>query len=161
MQALARTEQVSLVHLGSAGGVRIPTRGHRHRREAIARPVGDYGRTKLVATDLITDRVARGDIRATVFRVFNPIGPGAPANSLAGTAAREIRAALQSGSTFVTLGQLSSCRDFLAVTDVASAAIRVAHSVDDVPAVLNVGRGVAMSCRSDGGVARRRRRLRR
>jgi nucleoside-diphosphate-sugar epimerase len=148
LEALARTEPVPLIHMGSSAEYGCQPEGIAISEGAIARPVGDYGRTKLVATDLITDRVERGDVRASVFRVFNPIGPGAPANSLAGTAVREIRAALQSRSTFVTLGQLSSCRDFLAAADVASAAMRVAHCVDDVPSVLNVGRGVAMSCRS-------------
>ena len=58
-----------------------------------------------------------------------------------------VRHALDVGASFVTLGQLSSCRDFLAGTDVAGAVLRAARSTD-VPPLLNVGRGVAMSCRS-------------
>jgi nucleoside-diphosphate-sugar epimerase len=109
--------------------------------------VGDYGRTKLVATDLVMDRVARGELEATVLRVFDPVGPGAPHHSLAGTALREIRQALEVRASFVTLGQLSSCRDFLAGADVAGAVLRVAHGAG-LPSLLNVGRGVAMSSRS-------------
>ena len=147
LEALNRSDPVRLIHLGSAAEYGCQPRGVAFAESAAARPVGDYGRTKLVATDLVMDRVARGDLAATVLRVFEPGGPGAPGHSLAGTAVREIRHALDVGASFVTLGQLSSCRDFLAGTDVAGAVLRAARSTD-VPPLLNVGRGVAMSCRS-------------
>jgi NDP-hexose 4-ketoreductase len=145
--ALGRIDPVRLVHVGSAAEYGCQPQGVAFAESATARPVGDYGRTKLVATDLITDGVARGDVDATVLRVFDPVGPGSPAHSLAGTAVREIRQALDVQASFVTLGQLSSCRDFLAGTDVADAVLRAARSAD-VPSLLNVGRGVAMSSRS-------------
>ena len=47
----------------------------------------------------------------------------------------------------MTLGQLSSFRDFLASADVATAVLRAAHS-PEAPFLMNVGRGVAMSGRS-------------
>jgi NDP-hexose 4-ketoreductase len=147
LEALTRVDPVRLVHLGSAAEYGTQPQGVAVAESATARPVGDYGRTKLVATDLVMDRVARGDLAATVLRVFEPVGPGAPGHSLAGTAVREIRHALDVGASFVTLGQLSSCRDFLAGTDVAAAVLRAARGTD-VPPLLNVGRGVAMSCRS-------------
>ncbi len=146
-RALARTDSVPLVHLGSAAEYGHQPEGIAIKETAAARPVGDYGRTKLAGTDLVTDMVDRGAIRATVLRVFNPVGPYAPASSLAGTAEREIRRALLTGQTFVTLGSLGSCRDFLATRDVATAVLRAVHRVDGNP-VLNVGRGVAMSSRS-------------
>ncbi len=147
LEALTRIDPVRLVHLGSAAEYGCQPRGVALAESATARPVGDYGRTKLVATDLVLDRVARGDLGATVLRVFDPVGPGAPGHSLAGTAVREIRRALDLRASFVTLGHLSSCRDFLAGADVAAAVLRAAGSAE-VPPLLNVGRGVAMSSRS-------------
>jgi nucleoside-diphosphate-sugar epimerase len=147
VKALALTEPIPLVHMGSAAEYGQQPEGIAIKETSAARPVGDYGRTKLAATELVTDMADRGAIRATVLRVFNPVGPGAPMNSLAGTAVREIRRALVSHKTFITLGSLCSCRDFLATADVATAALRALDSVDD-HLVLNVGRGVAMSCRS-------------
>jgi NDP-hexose 4-ketoreductase len=147
VKALALSEPIPLVHMGSASEYGHQPEGIAIKETATARPVGDYGRTKLAATELVTDMVDRRAIRATVLRVFNPVGPRAPANSLAGTAVREIRRALASHRSFITLGDLRSCRDFLATADVATAALRALDSIDDHP-VLNVGRGVAMSCRS-------------
>ncbi len=147
LEALARIEPVPLIHLGSAAEYGCQPQGIAIAESATARPSGDYGRTKLVATDLIIERVARGAVVATVLRVFDPVGPGAPAHSLAGTALREIRQALATRATFVTLGQLSSCRDFLAGDDAADAVLRAAHGTG-LPSLLNVGRGVPMSGRS-------------
>ncbi len=147
LEALIRTDPVRLVHLGSAAEYGCQPRGVAFAESATARPVGDYGRTKLVATDLVVDRVDQGEVRATVLRVFDPVGPGAPDHSLAGTALREIRHALEARASFVTLGQLSSCRDFLAGADVAAAVLRAAHG-SELPPLLNVGRGVATSSRS-------------
>ena len=91
--------------------------------------------------------MANGDLRATVLRLFDPVGPDAPGNSLAGTALREIRGALAGDATFVTLGHLSTHRDYVATTDVVDAVLRSADSTD-LPPILNVGRGVPMSGRS-------------
>ncbi len=147
VQALSVTDAIPLVHMGSAAEYGRQPEGIAIEESASARPVGDYGRTKLEATELVTEMVEKGAIRATVLRVFNPVGPRAPANSLAGMAASQIRRALASGEPSITLGPLWSFRDFLASTDVGTAAVRAIHSVDSHP-ILNVGRGVAMSCRS-------------
>lgn len=147
VRALSVTDPIPLVQMGSAAEYGRQPEGVAIEETAVAKPVGDYGRTKLEATERITEMVERGAIRATVLRVFNPVGPLAPADSLAGTAAREMKRALATGESSITLGPLWSCRDFLASSDVGSAAIRSIDSVDDHP-ILNVGRGVAMSCRS-------------
>jgi nucleoside-diphosphate-sugar epimerase len=147
VRAMALADPIPLVHMGSAAEYGNQPEGIAIAETATARPVGDYGRTKLAATELVTSMVERGAIRATVLRVFNPVGARAPANSLAGTAIREIKRALVSGQTFITLGSLRSYRDFLATDDVATAALLAIRTVDSHP-ILNVGRGVAMSCRS-------------
>ncbi len=145
--ALARSAPIPLIHLGSAAEYGCQPHGIAIAESVVARPIDDYGRTKLMATDMIMERAGRGDVRATVLRVFDPVGPGVPARSLAGTTLREIREALALGASFVVLGELSSHRDFLAVTDVAGAVLRVAHGTG-IPSLLNVGRGVPMSGRA-------------
>lgn len=147
VQALSLTESVPLIHMGSAAEYGRQPEGAGIAESAPANPVGDYGRTKLAATKLISDMVARGAIRATVLRVFNPVGPFCPSDSLAGTAVREIKRALEVGRGSVTLGSLWAQRDFVASSDVATAALRAVATVDRHP-ILNVGRGAAMSCRS-------------
>ncbi len=147
VKALACADPIPLVHMGSAAEYGFQPEGIAITEGATARPVGDYGRTKLVATELVRDLADRGAIRATVLRVFNPVGRRAPANSLAGTAVREIKRALVTHKSFITLGSLASHRDFLATEDVATATLRAARAVD-LPPILNVGRGVAMSSRS-------------
>jgi NDP-hexose 4-ketoreductase len=147
VRALSASDPIPLIHMGSAAEYGRQPEGIAIEESAAARPVGDYGRTKLEATDLVTEMVAMGAIRATVLRVFNPVGARAPANSLGGTAAREIKRALISGHSSITLGPLWSFRDFVASHDVATAALRAIQSIDAHP-ILNVGRGVAMSCRS-------------
>jgi nucleoside-diphosphate-sugar epimerase len=147
VKALAQVDPVPLVHLGSAAEYGNQPEGVAVAETASARPLGDYGRTKLAGTEIVGDMVGRGMIRGTVLRVFNPVGPRAPANSLAGTAVRELRRAQFTRQSTITLGSLCSHRDFLATEDVASAALRVIGSAD-APPILNVGRGVATSCRS-------------
>ncbi len=147
VQALSQFDPVAFLHMGSAAEYGQQPEGIPIKETAPARPCGPYGRTKLEGTELVTDHVAKGDIRATVLRVFNPVGPGSPATSLAGTAVREHERALVTRQTSITLGSLWPHRDFLATTDVVTAALGVVRSSETHP-VLNVGRGVAMSCRS-------------
>lgn len=147
VRALSQSNEVPLVHLGSAAEYGIQPEGVPIRETALARPISHYGRTKLAGTELVAEGVDRGAIKATVLRVFNPVGPRAPANSLVGTAAREIRQALLTEEQSITLGPLWPHRDFLASVDVVTAALLAIGRADTYP-VLNVGRGVAMSCRS-------------
>jgi NDP-hexose 4-ketoreductase len=147
VEVLGQGDPVPLIHLGSAAEYGRQPLGMAVAEWAVARPSDDYGRTKLAATDLITEKAGAGEILATVLRVFDPVGPGSPGHSPAGSALSEIRRALAVHASFVTLGELSSCRDFLATTDVAEAVLRAAKA-GDAPHILNVGRGVAMSGRS-------------
>jgi nucleoside-diphosphate-sugar epimerase len=147
IRALSVTDGIPLIHLGSAAEYGFQPEAVAVQETAITRPVSDYGRTKLEATELIVRNVDRGAIRATVLRVFNPVGARSPANSLAGRAAREMREALRNDASYILLGPLSAYRDFVAAFDVAIAALLAIPSIDAHP-VLNVGRGLAMSSRS-------------
>lgn len=131
-----------LVHLGSAGEYGDVDAGVGVTEHTVPRPVGAYGISKLAGTHLV--RLARSTgLDAVVLRVFNPIGPGSPAESLPGRMALELVRALAEGDT-VRLGPLDAVRDFVDARDVADAV----HATLVAPAighpVLNVGSGVAI-----------------
>jgi nucleoside-diphosphate-sugar epimerase len=139
-----------LIHLGSAAEYGATAPGVAIAESTPARPVGDYGATKLAGTSLVTLARSAG-LDALTLRVFNPVGSGAPANSLPGRLAAEIRRATAEGDV-VRLGPLDAVRDFVDAHDVAAAvwqAVTAAAtslvSTLDLP-VLNVGsgRGVAV-----------------
>ena len=145
--ALKGRPDVHLIHLGSAAeyGAQWPERAI--IETAAARPVSDYGMTKLEATLHLLEAGQRGDLNVTVLRVFNPIGRGSSAHTLPGRAAREIDAALSRGDDAIRLGSLESWRDYVDTRDVAAAVVAAMGSVPSAGAVFNVGRGEAVLTR--------------
>ena len=135
-----------LVHLGSAAEYGAGTPGVPVTEQAVPRPIALYGTTKLAGTQLV-DLAAAAGLDAVVLRVFNPVGPGAPAASLPGRLAGQLRRALRDGGD-VHLGPLHAVRDFIDVRDVADAIVAAAT----VPAlrhrVLNIGSGHAVPARA-------------
>ena len=150
VSALAQGSGTHLVQLGSAaeyGPSETLAPVHETTR---ARPASDYGATKLAATELVAEAVGNGQISATVLRVFNPIGAGAPGWSLVGHAVLALREASRSGAPSVVLGRLDSSRDFIDARDVARAVLAAASRRGrsaEVPVILNVGRGIPVSTR--------------
>ncbi|MGW7053233.1 NAD-dependent epimerase/dehydratase family protein [Streptomyces sp. NPDC054887] len=130
-----------LVHLGSAAEYGPTAPGEPVAEDAATRPQGPYGATKLAGTAAVT---AAG-IDAVVLRVFNPVGPGAPAAGLPGRLAGELRRAGTSGT--VRVGDLSAYRDFVDARDVADAVALAATATGPLPAVLNIGSGRATAVR--------------
>ncbi|MFH0252150.1 NAD-dependent epimerase/dehydratase family protein, partial [Streptomyces chitinivorans] len=102
-----------LVHLGSAAEYGPGTPGRPLAEDHPTRPVGLYGAAKLAGTLAVTG----SGLDAVVLRVFNPVGPGAPAASLPGRLAAELRRAGPDG--VVRVGDLSAHRDFVDARDVA------------------------------------------
>ena len=138
-----------LVHLGSAAEYGPSTELAPAHETSVARPVSDYGTTKLAATEMICQAVEDDQVSATVLRVFNVIGAGNPTSTLVGQAVRDFRKAVQAGSPSVTFGSLDGGRDFIDVRDVARAVLaasRPNHSTG-WPTVVNVGRGIPVSSR--------------
>ena len=83
-------------------------------------PVGDYAATKLAGTELVREAAESGRVSATVLRVFNPLGAGAPPGSLVGRAVGSLQEALAPGSQQIKLGALDSARDLrVDVRDIA------------------------------------------
>ncbi|RAS71302.1 nucleoside-diphosphate-sugar epimerase [Lentzea atacamensis] len=135
-----------LVVLGSAAEYGRVREGSAVAEDAAANPVSAYGITKLASTLLVRDAVAAGRLDAVVLRIFNPIGPDLPAGTVLGRAAEAIRAAMREEDD-ITLGPLGSYRDFVDVTDVASAIADAALAPGLGEPVLNVGSGQAVAVR--------------
>lgn len=136
-----------LVILGSAAEYGAVPFGQPVSEDDPTNPVAEYGVTRLASTQLVRLAAEQGRLDAVVLRVFNPIGPGLPAENLLGQAAANMRAALERGDDHIRLGPLHAYRDFVDVRDVATA-IRAAALTDTVKEpVLNVGSGVAVTAR--------------
>ncbi|MHA7957974.1 NAD-dependent epimerase/dehydratase family protein [Streptomyces sp. L500] len=137
----AAAPDARLVHLGSAAEygpaeARLPV-----GEGAPARPLGLYGASKLAGTLAVTG----SGLDAVVLRVFNPVGPGAPAASLPGRLAAELRRA--GPDDRVRTGDLSAHRDFVDPRDVAEAVALAVTAPRPLPAVLNIGSGTARPVR--------------
>ncbi|QLE70781.1 NAD(P)-dependent oxidoreductase [Streptomyces rectiverticillatus] len=143
----AAAPRARLVHLGSAAEY-----GPADRPLAetdAARPLGLYGAAKLAGTLAVTG----SGLDAAVLRVFNPVGPGAPAASLPGRLAGLLRDAGRDGR--IRVGDLSAHRDFVDARDVADAVALAVTAPGPLPPVLNIGSGTARPVRAvaDGLIA--------
>ncbi|MGY1453617.1 NAD-dependent epimerase/dehydratase family protein [Streptomyces sp. SS8] len=130
-----------LVHLGSAAEYGPGTPGRPLAEDHPTRPVGLYGAAKLAGTLAVTG----SGLDVVVLRVFNPVGPGAPAASLPGRLAAELRRAGPEG--VVRVGDLSAHRDFVDARDVARAATAAVLAPGPLPPVLNIAAGAARAVR--------------
>ena len=144
LAALASEPTVRLVHFGSAAEYGLQPPGAAVPETADPQPITPYGMTKLAATRAVTSAIAEKRVDATVLRVFNPVGARAPVTCLPGHAAQAIRRAILERRPAITLGSLEAYRDFVAANDVATAAV-LCLDTPDLPPVVNVARGVAMS----------------
>ena len=135
----AARRPVRVVPLGSAAEYGAGRPGEPSRESGPAVPAGEYGRTKLAGTELVLG----SGLGATVLRVFNPVGPGAPPHSLPGRLVAEMRRAGRDGGP-LALGPLGGHRDFVDVRDVAAA---VAKALGGGPPLVNVGSGAATAVR--------------
>ena len=139
---LAARSAARLVHLGSAAEYGPCPPGVAVSERCAPRPAGPYGATKLAGTQLVDLAITAG-LDAVVLRVFNPVGPGAPAGSLPGGLAAQLRRAQRDGGD-IHLGPLHAVRDFVDVRDAADAVIAAA-TVPALPhRVLNIGSGRAV-----------------
>ncbi|WP_214326721.1 NAD-dependent epimerase/dehydratase family protein [Nonomuraea sediminis] len=129
------------VHVGCAAEYGGTPMGSPIGEETECRPAGDYGVTKLAATELVRAAAADG-LDAVVLRVFSVIGAGAPPKSLPMRLARRLR---EDGDLVV--GGLEVYRDFVDVRDVARAVALAVQASGALPPVVNVGSGRATAVR--------------
>jgi nucleoside-diphosphate-sugar epimerase len=135
-----------LIHLGSAAEYGRGEPGVPVDERSATRPVALYGVTKLAGTRVVEVGQAAG-LNAVILRVFNPVGPGAPASSLPGRLAALVSQALASGAP-VRVGPLDAVRDFVDARDVADAVLAAATALTLPHPVVNVGSGHGVSARA-------------
>ncbi|MFR9674303.1 NAD-dependent epimerase/dehydratase family protein [Streptomyces sp. TR06-5] len=138
-----------LVHLGCAAEYGPSQPGSSTAEDAVPRPGGPYGVSKLAATELVLG----SGLDAVVLRVFSPAGPGTPAGSPLGRLAEGMRRALQQGDSELKLPALGVQRDFVDVRDVARAVH--AASLSAAQGVVNIGTGRAVRMRDAASVLAR------
>lgn len=138
-----------LVHVGCAAEYGPSPAGSSTGEDAVPRPGGPYGVSKLAATELV---LASG-LDAVVLRVFSPVGPGTPPGSPLGRLAEALRRAMQQGDTELRLGGLAVQRDFVDVRDIARAVH--AASLSAAQGVVNIGTGRAVRLRDAAAVLAR------
>lgn len=130
-----------LVQIGCAAEYGPSQHGSSIAEDAVARPGGPYGVSKLAATELVLG----SGLDAIVLRVFSPTGPGTPAGSPLGRLADSLRRAMQHGDSELKLGGLGVQRDFVDVRDVARAVH--AATLSAAQGVVNIGTGHAVRLR--------------
>ncbi|MDI5963867.1 NAD-dependent epimerase/dehydratase family protein [Streptomyces sp. SL13] len=127
-----------LVHLGCSAEYGPSPVGSSTGEDAVPRPGGPYGVSKLAAGELVLG----SDLDAIVLRVFSPVGPGTPTASPLGRLAEALRRVMQNGDPELKLGGLTAQRDFVDVRDVARAVH--AASLSAAQGVVNIGTGRAV-----------------
>ncbi|MEY9814242.1 NAD-dependent epimerase/dehydratase family protein [Streptomyces albogriseolus] len=138
-----------LVQIGCGSEYGPSQPGSSTPEDAVPRPGGPYGVSKLAATELVLG----SGLDAVVLRVFSPVGPGTPAGSPLGRLAEAMRRAMQSGDGELKLGGLGAQRDFIDVRDVARAVH--AASLSAAQGVINIGSGRAVRLRDAAGILAR------
>ncbi|KOG87597.1 reductase, partial [Streptomyces varsoviensis] len=138
-----------LVQIGCAAEYGPSQPGSSTAEDAVPRPGGPYGVSKLAGTELVLG----SDLDAVVLRVFSPVGPGTPAGSPLGRLAEAMRRAMQTGETELKLSGLGVQRDFVDVRDVARAVH--AASLSAAQGVVNIGTGRAVRLRDAAAVLAR------
>ncbi|WP_406421908.1 NAD-dependent epimerase/dehydratase family protein [Streptomyces sp. NBC_00873] len=135
-----------LVQVGCSSEYGPSQPGSSTAEDAVPRPGGPYGVSKLAATELVLG----SGLDAVVLRVFSPVGPGTPAGSPLGRLAEAMRRAMQSGDGELKLSGLGVQRDFVDVRDVARAVH--AASLSAAQGVVNIGTGRAVRLRDAAAV---------
>jgi nucleoside-diphosphate-sugar epimerase len=130
-----------LVQLGCAAEYGPAPSGSSTAEDAVPRPGGPYGVSKLAGTELVLG----SGLDAIVLRVFTPIGPGTPMGAPLGRLAEALRRAMTVGEAELRLTGLAVQRDFVDVRDVARAVH--AAGLSAAQGVVNIGAGRAVRMR--------------
>ncbi|MGN5380098.1 NAD-dependent epimerase/dehydratase family protein [Streptomyces lasalocidi] len=139
-----------LVQIGCGSEYGPSQPGSSTAEDAVPRPGGPYGVSKLAATELVLG----SGLDAVVLRVFSPARPRHPGRAPRWVELAEaMRRAMQSGDGELKLGGLGVQRDFVDVRDVARAVH--AASLSAAQGVINIGSGRAVRLRDAAGVLAR------
>jgi nucleoside-diphosphate-sugar epimerase len=136
---------IKFVHLGSVAEYSPLEFPKKTDESTLARPVNAYGKSKLLATELVLERSGKERILGTVLRVSNPLGPRMNPATLPGKVSEFL---MNSREDHLHLGNLNAYRDFVDVRDVARATVlALARLPATSGEVINVGSGVARTAR--------------
>jgi nucleoside-diphosphate-sugar epimerase len=139
-----------LVHLGSAaeyGAIAEDAIGVPVGEESVPRPAGLYGVTKLGGTRLV-ELARTAGLDAVVLRLFNVVGGGAPADTLPGATAAQLRQLGRDGhGGSLKLGPLDAVRDFVDARDCADAVLAAAAAPVLPHSVVNIASGTGVPAR--------------
>lgn len=139
------TPQAQYIHLGSAAEYGAAAINRSVQETDDPRPLGPYGVTKLAGTRAVLAVGADLGLRASVLRIFNPVGAHSPRSTLPGRLAHLLRTVGKDEPLVV--GPLESFRDFVDVRDVAAAVLACIGAVNSAGCVYNIGSGQAIGSR--------------
>jgi len=124
----------------STGAVYPPDRAVHTENDSVG-PDDIYGRTKLVGEDLVRFFHHESGVASVSVRLFNTYGPNETNEHLIPAILEQI----EDSSRELELGNLSPRRDFIHVSDVTRAIVRILETVNDGYQTYNIGSGAAHS----------------
>jgi len=146
LAAMTATAPTALyIHLGSAAEYGSAAADRPVDEADDPRPLGAYGVSKLAGTRSVLALAADAGLSATVLRVFNPVGAGAPPSTLPGRLAHLLRSVADGQP--LSVGPLDTFRDFVDVRDVAAAVVACTAAANAPGRLYNVGSGQATGAR--------------
>jgi UDP-glucose 4-epimerase len=143
VEAAQQSSSLKNVLFASSAAV-YPSREGPNSEDSTVGPMGVYGRTKLVGEDLLRLFTAQTDIPSISARLFNIYGPNETNMHLVPAILAQVAREDES----IKLGNLTPCRDFVHVDDVARAIMALLERHDSGHEVYNVGRGAELSVRT-------------
>ena len=146
LEAAARLEPLpSVITAGSAAEYGEPADGV--ASESIPpRPVTEYGRAKLAASNVAREIAVRSGLRLCIVRPFNIVSPNLPATSALGNMRMQLLAGNEKHRV-VRCGRLDVVRDFVPLGFVLEVLVRLLD-LEQWPEVLNVCSGVGIELES-------------
>ena len=138
LQACAAAGTIGSVVVASSGAVYAPSTGAQREDDPLA-PTDVYGHTKRWTEELAALFNERTGIGVTIARIFNTFGPGETNPHLIPTLISQLRE-----GPSLSVGTLTTRRDYVFVGDVAAALARMATRARDGCRTLNVCRGEAV-----------------
>ncbi|WP_369389918.1 NAD-dependent epimerase/dehydratase family protein [Streptomyces sp. CG1] len=136
------SDPVRYVHLGTIHEYGPIPYGTAVDETAEPRPTSLYAQSKLTASRLVLDAVARGELDGVVLRLTNTLGPYTAPESFFGALAARLRRAAPREVTDVAVA--AAHRDFVDVRDAAAAVYAAAAETAPEP-LMNIGRGEAVA----------------
>lgn len=122
--ALPVPQRPHFVFFSTGGAVYGNAPGRPNREDDPCRPIGNYGRGKRAAEEIIGRLAAHHGLRCTILRISNPYGYPVPKSRVQGIIPHAIRCAVE-GQPLTLWGDGHARKDFIHYTDFLAAVDRV------------------------------------